>query len=295
MFYVILIRILRRHVLFHLVIPLAAGVLVEALYTRARDHIAWNNLPREMLSGRHIALYLGVAAAYLTVIGLLVRRETNIGLRRIELHDLAAKLRGAKSLFAVAPTPLGEWFDPAAQVYFATLLGERLTSTSTFRYERVLFIPSRKSRKYLNSDYLDGYFAKCLIDIHKHLGIFLYFLEWSDIENILDQLGTEEKILIGYYPSPVARLPDYLTKALMLPLRRRRVRRIAGGVIEPNAGTKTVFGFAKRENVVDVEVQPRSRAEAYLKFVDLIKGVLYENDNPGTVKLLHDFTKYYTE
>lgn len=302
MFYVILMRILRRHALFHLVIPLVVGLLVEAIYMNFKSGtFSWKEVSTQLLSDHSYVLYLGVVAAYITVIGLLIRSETTIGLRRIDLYNLVVKLRGATSLFAVAPTPLDEWFDPAAQVYLATLLGERLSSTSAFRYERVLLMPSRKSRKYLNSDYLEGYFARCLISIHKHLGISLYFLEWEEVAGILSKLNTREKILIGYYPPFVAHLPKPLVKALMLPVRRRRVRRIACGVIETSAGPSRVFSFTKRENVVDVEVQPEARAKAYLKFVKKIKEVLYEDKEemlfeiPEVVKPIHDFTKYYAE
>jgi hypothetical protein len=273
------------------VIPLAIGILVEAVYTNVGDHVSWGQVPITLLSGHRIALYVGVLVAYVTVISLIARSETNIGLRRIELNALAATLRGASSLFAVAPTPLEEWFDPAAQVYFATLFGARLNSTHPLRYERVLLLPSRKSKRYLDSDYLDGYFAKCLIHIHKELGIDLYFLEWDEIEAILDGLSDAEKKSIGYYSSLSARLAMSHFKFLTWPRRRRRVRRIACGVIETST-QKTVFSFTKRDNVVDVAMQDdKERTDAYLKFVGLIKAALY--DGAGKIKYIHDFTKYY--
>lgn len=290
MFYAILARILRKHVLFHLIIPLAVGVLVELVYI-VREH----GQPRELLSANHIALYAGVFVAYFVVTGLLIRSETDIGIRRIELNDLAGKLRGAKSLFTVAPTPLEEWFDPAAQGYFATLYGERLASDKPFRYERVLIFPARNTRKLLNADYLDGYYAKCLIGIHKRLSIDLYFLEWRDIRAILEQLTPAEKIDIGYYPSYAASLPPLLLNLRMLPVRRKRVRRIASGVIETSSGARRAFDFKKHDNVVDVEVlekQPQ-RANAYIHLVDLIKQTLY--DEHGVVQPIYDFTAYYKD
>jgi hypothetical protein len=293
MFYVILARVLRRHLVFHLVIPLIIGVLVEAIYTHFWDAVTWSVLPSQLLSGHRIALYVGVATAYVVVIGVLIRSETNIGLRRIELHDLTLKLRGSKSFFAIAPTPLSEWFDPALQVYFVTLFGERLRSNPPFRYERVLLLPSRTSRKYLNSDYLDGYFAKCLIEIHKQMGINLYFLEWSAIAEVLKCLTREERVSVGYYPAFARRLPEFLVNVLLVPFRRGRIRKIGCAIIENGNGSRSAFRFAKRENVIDVEVQLGVHGNVYLRFADLIKNVLYES--PGVVKPLHDFTKYYSE
>jgi hypothetical protein len=292
MFYVILARIMRRHLVFHLVIPLIVGILVEAIYANFWDAVAWHVLPFQLFSPHRIALYVGVATAYIVVVGVLIRSETNIGLRRIELHDLALKLRGSKSFFAIAPTPLSEWFDPALQAYFVTLFGERLRSKRPFRYERVLLLPSRASRKSLNSDYLDGYFAKCLIDIHRQMGIDLYFLEWSDIALVLKCLTRDEKVLIGYYPAFAQRLPEFVVNVLLLPLRRRRIRRTGCGIIERGNGTRFAFRFAKLENVIEVEMQSEAHGSAYFRFADLIKDVLY--DSSRVVKPLHDFSKYYS-
>ena len=289
MFYIVM-RILARHAVFHLLIPLVVGVFVEAVYAHIWNQVAWSLLPAHLLSDQRIALYAGVVAAYFVVVGLLITSETNIGLRRLELNALALKLRGAKSLFAVAPTPLEEWFDPAAQVYLATIFGERLTS-QPFRYERVLLFPSRSTRKNLNSDYLDGFHAKCLINIHKRLGIDLYFLEWKSIAEILDQLTVAEKVHIGYYPGWAIFVPKWLTTVLTWPVRRRRIKKVAGGVIEDGGGALSAFRFAKRENVVDVEVQPEARGIAYEHFVCLIKKLLYAPD--GGIDPIRDFKTYY--
>lgn len=290
MFYSILTRILRRHAIFHLLIPLVVGLFVEAVYANIWNKVAWSHLPAHLLSADRLVLYAGILAAYVVVVGVLITSETNIGLRRLELNALALRLRGATRLFAVAPTPLEEWFDPAAQVYLATIFGERL-SVQPFRYERVLLFHSRSTRTNLNSDYLDGYYAKCLIDIHKRLGIDLYFLEWNDLSALLNQLTPQQKVYIGYYPTWATLGPDWLTKVLLWPVRRRRVLKIAGGVIEDSAGVVSAFRFAKRENIVDVEVQPKARAEAYVHFVGLIKGVIYTPDD--VVDPIHDFTTYY--
>jgi hypothetical protein len=290
MFYRVLSRILRRHAPFHLLIPLFIGVAVEALYANVYDKTPWSSIPKHLLSGHQIALYLGIVIAYFVVIGALIRTETAISLKRIDLNALAGTLRGMESLFVVSTTPFDEWFDPAAQVYLAVIFGERLKHP--FRYERVLLLPSRSAKRNLNSPYLDGFHAQCLLDIHLALGIELYFLWWEDITEIIHKLTRKERVLIGYYSPMVGRLPHWLARVVMWPMKRRRVRGIAGGLMTDGTGALSVFRFAKHENVVDVEVQPQERAEAYMRFVTLIKERLYK-PNTETVDTSHDFTIYY--
>ena len=54
MFYRILRRILRKHALYHLLIPLFAGLLVEAGYTYLFDNAEWQNLFIHLGSGPRI-------------------------------------------------------------------------------------------------------------------------------------------------------------------------------------------------------------------------------------------------
>lgn len=102
MFYRYLRRIFRKHALFHLLIPLAVGVVVESVFANLADGVPWSAIPHELLSGHHLALYAGVFLTYIAVIGILIKSETNIGLRHIELVVLAEKMKGTQSLFAVA-------------------------------------------------------------------------------------------------------------------------------------------------------------------------------------------------
>jgi hypothetical protein len=293
MFYRVLRRILRRHALFHLLIPLVIGAIVEVLWAHFMDRAAWSSVPDLLLSGSRIALYLGIFGAYVIVTGILITSETNIGMRRIDLNSLAAKLDGTKSLFVVSTTPFQEWFDPAAQVYLAVIYSARLAQANPFRYERVLLLPHKSSEDNLNSEYLDGYHARCLIDIHRRLGIELYFLEWTDIEGAINALSPNERILIGYYPSSLRHFPEWLIRTLVWPARRRRIRRIAGGVIEgANSGAPSAFRFAKRENVVDVRPHPQERADAYIKFVGKLKDRIYQPSST-VVDPLHNFLEYF--
>ena len=292
MFYRILRRVFRKHAAFHLVIPLVMGVLVEVFYERHSTGRPWMTLLRELLSARHVALYAGIVGAYIVSIGILIRSETNIGLRHIDITDLAAKLKGMTSLFAVSTTPFEEWFDPASQVYLATVYSRRLAGPE-FRYERVVLLSHRSARKDLDSDYLDGYHAKCFIDIHRRLGIPLYFVEWRELREIFRGLTMDEKIHIGLYPQVMARMTRFprIADALMRPFERDRVRHVAVGVIAPAHGKPSAFRFSKHHRIISIEVQPPGKSTAYVTFAKRLKEKIYTENH--VARESHDFTKYY--
>jgi hypothetical protein len=231
---------------------------------------------------------------------ILIRKETNIGLEQLRLNVLAERLEGATGLFAVGTMRFDEWFDPAVQVYLATIFQKKLKE-ATFRYERVLLLGRRSAAKDLGSDYLDGYYAKCLVHIHRRLGIDLYYLERSEILGILKALTAKEKAQLGFYPSWMEHLSDRLARLLMWPIQGRRVRKVAVGVIakEKAAGDGTVtvredrsaFRFSKHDKIVQVKFEPEDRAAVYLKFADLVKGRVYAGSTK--VSAQHDFLSYF--
>jgi hypothetical protein len=268
-FYRFLRRILRRHAFFHLLVPLVAGVAVEALYYHCFDYVAWPDIPTNLGQAHAIALYAGIVLAYFVVIGILIRTETSIGIEHLHLRELEKKLSEATGLFAIATTPFDEWFDPGMQVYLATLFRRRL-DLPAFRYERVLLLAGRSAEKDLKSQLLDGYPARCLSDIHDALKIDLYFLLWPQIRKILHDLSDEERILIGYYPEMFRRLPHTIIRLVMWPLKRRRVRRVAVGVLDLGKEGPTAFEFTKKDKVVKVPLQSEERVKAYAKMAALI-------------------------
>jgi len=298
MFYRILRRILRKHALYHLLIPLFAGLLVEAGYTYLFDNAEWQNLFIHLGSGPRIALYLGIVLAYLIVVGILIRQETKIGLRQLDFNVLAANLRDAKDLFAVGTMRFDEWFDPIVQVYLATVYERRYQAEvddTQFNYERILLLASRSARKDLGSDYLDGYLAKCLVATHKRLHINLYFMEWHDIIGILNQLTAQQKVKLKYYPKLFRYLPDGLAKILMIFVgRRRRVRKLAIGVIEKADNSKYAFRFSKRDRLLSVRPEPT--ADTAADFVQLIRNTIYAPaiaGQPRTVQPQFDFANFF--
>src|SRR5258707_11332544 len=268
MFYKIIRRILRKHALFHLVIPIIAGVLVEATYSVIVDHIRLFELPAHLLSGPKIALYVGILLAYIAVIGILIKIETHIGLRQLDLHELTDQLHTAKSFFAVGTLSLDEWFDPAVQVYFATTLQERVANPK-FRYERILLAGSPSAGTDLNSDYLDGYHAKCLIEIHKRFRLNLYYIDWPELMTVIRKLKPQEKIDVGFSSSS-ATIPEKW-KPLMFRKIRPKVRWAAVGIIESANGSKAPFRFSKHSKMVKVQLEPPKQTPSCVRFVELLK------------------------
>jgi hypothetical protein len=293
MFYRVAGRILRRQALFHLLIPLIAGVLAEIFYTWLFDANAWAHLSAHLLSGPRIALFVGIFIAYFAVMFILIWRETKIGLRQIYLAVLADELKTAKSLFAIGTMNFDEWFDPAVQVYLATIYNRKrdgdLAGHEKFRYERILLLVGRSAKKDFEAAYLDGYHAECLMRIHQSLDINLYFLLWRDIVEILGQLSAKDKADLGYYPAWFAYVPNIVAKLLIFIVgRRRRVRKVAVGVLEMGDNSKSVFRFSKRDKLLSVRIEKSVTASA--KFAELIKAKIYK---PGTstVQTQYNFTK----
>jgi len=287
MLYRILGRIFQRHVIFHLFIPLAIGIAVEVLYTRIFDPNEWKNLFQHLLSGPRIALYIGIFLAYLVVIGILIRHETRVFLRQTDLYALSKKLEAARSVFVVGTMRFPEWFDPAVQVYLATIF-ERKLKADPFQYDRVLLLGSHSAAKDLAVDYLDGYQAKCLIGTHRPLGIGLGFLERDQIEKILAAMTREEKMAIGYYPS---RGYEWIQKIFVWAFTSHRIRRTAVGVMEMKDNTMVAFRFSKRA-IVTVKLEPAKTQDGCFKFVELIKNEIYEA-NTTNIQPAYDFTHYY--
>jgi len=205
-------------------------------------------------------------------------------------------LQGARSLFAVGTIKFSEWFDPAVQVYLATINEQKLLSTrpgGSFKYERVLLIPNRSAHKDLSTDYIDGYYAKCLIQIHLRLRTELYSLQWPQIEKVLNGLTKQEKIAIGYYPRFFKRISQKSARRLIWIVRRRRVRHMAVGLIESNDGSPEVFLYSKHKAIVQLHFVRPGRTHSWEKLVSLIKKELFDVET-GEVHGQYDFMQFFS-
>ena len=280
-----LMRIFRRHVWRHLIIPVLVGLLVEGVY-RWLTGANWEK------AGETTALLAGILLTYGLVMGIEIWHRTKIGLEQLKVHVLATHLQHAKSLFAVGTMRFHEWFDPAVQVYLATIGEQKLRpGTPDFAYERVLLLASRAAAADLNVDYSDGYYAKCLIEIHKRLHTKLYFLEWPQISEVLGQLTPAQKIDLGYYPGFLRFLPGKAQKVLVRPLGRRRVRNLAVGIIETLDGRIEVFRYSKHAKIVNVHFV-ENNLESWMRLVELIKGELID-PHTHEIRPERDFLHYY--
>jgi hypothetical protein len=284
-------RILRRHAWFHLVVPLVIGIWIEALYSVYVDGNKWSALPDELLSPKRIVLYVGVFLSYFVVITLKVHSDTNTGLEQLRLNVLQEHLENATGIFAIGTMRFAEWFDPAVQVYLATLFAARLKNPS-FQYERILLLGARSSQKNLRADYLDGYHARCLIAVHKRLGVRLYCVEAREMYGILRQLTMSEKLDVGWYPRFMRNLPEKIAGALVWPIRRRRLRRLAVAVMEMKNRPAMAFRFSKHDKSVRVSFEAQKCVPASTRLVSLIRQTIYKPDSTD-VKAEYDFTGYY--
>ena len=180
----VLWKLMSRHLLYHLVLPLIFGVFFEILISWCRDP-AHFELREYLASGERLGLYGGVLFAYLGIALWLVRKETKPPWDYTLTDELGRTLKGATSFFATCTIPLKGWFDPYTQQYFSELVKHQL-GTGGFPQERVLLFTRRGELTNAREQYLDRHYARPLAEIHKNLGIKLGFLDRAKIKEIND-------------------------------------------------------------------------------------------------------------
>jgi hypothetical protein len=285
MFFRVIRKIIQRHFKYHLLIPLIVGLLVEygSEFLEKRYHGIFSSvLP--------FAPILGVVGAYLAVTYIAFVHDTRIGIERITSLKLERALVEATGFFGLGAIGLREWFEPSPQVYLGTILNRKIKNPA-FIYNRVLIF-SGSAYKDLNSQYLDGYYAKSLIEIHKAHEIGLGYLKPGEIDKIMaNNFDLAEGKAIGYYPHW---LPEWLRKATPGSWRRIGNRKLALAVVE--YGDKNRFmPFSKHGVVVDVGDTPDSitdeaRKNAYEKLIKKIKDKVFDG---AKIEAEHDFKEFY--
>lgn len=293
MFLRIIRKIFARHLALHFIVPIIVGLIVESL-------IAWKRCTTnckpwlDYLFTLERGVLIGVAfVIYLVVMFLILRDETKKGMRRLGLGVLEEALQDATSYFSVATIKLREWFEPSTQVYLATLMRRKLEAPD-FRHDRVLLFFTKGQFKDLNSQYLDGYFAKAFIETHKMSGIGLGYLEPSQVSKILKDLSIEERKAVGYYP---ARWPNGLLKVVSLHWlrKRKRSRRLAFAFVEQGPGRRCVLAFSKHgERIGLTKIEDENTVSCYEKLVKLIRAGVYVSDAPNLkIRPSRDFISFY--
>jgi hypothetical protein len=293
MFLRIIRKIFARHLTLHFIVPIIVGLIVESW-------IAWWRCTENckpwidyLFNLERLVLIVVAFAVYLVVMFVILWIETNKGMRRLGLGVLEEVLQDATGYFSVATIKLREWFEPSTQVYLATLLRRKLESPN-FRHDRALLFFTKGKFKDLSSQYLDGYFAKAFIEIHKLHEIGLGYLEPNHVAEILESLSVEESKAIGYYPP---KWPNALLKVAPLHRlrKRKRSRRLAFALVEQESGRRCVLSFSKHgERIGLKKIEDERTVACYEKVVNLIKKEVYV---PGSfdheIKASRDFTRFY--
>ena len=289
----ILLTRLRKHSIYHLIIPLAGGIIVEALIER---FIGENNTLVSLTGPswfRTLSLVSGVFVSYLVIMYFLIRKETEKRIPEVARAKLQDTLDAAKSYYGVSIIPLTEWFDPGIQVYLAKLLNRKL-EPDDFEHERTLLFFSNREYQNANLPLMDEeHYGKCLALMHADCDIPLSFLKRREIFEILDHLSVEDKEALGCYPRWTNwRVLSFFRK---LPLRwlRHRIKQLDFGVIvRPNHPTRVLRVSKHGDDVCIKEEIKGDAAQPYIRLVELIKDKVYDSE---TNKLLaeHDFVRGY--
>ncbi len=194
MFFRVIRKIFQRHIKYHLIFPLIVGLGIEYATHRlieTQKGLFWTWLSI-------LAPVLGIVLTYLAVMFFIFRGETEMGLRRIGSNKLENALREATGFFGIGAIELREWFEPSPQVYLATILKRKIENPN-FIYNRV-FIFSEVAFRDLDSQYLNSYYAKALIEQHIAHGIGLAYLGPDELTGVMKHFNLDEVCAIGYYP-----------------------------------------------------------------------------------------------
>src|SRR5690349_8816924 len=138
---------LKKHLLYHLIIPLIGGISVEYLSHR------WVGEESKIVSFfggvfwfRTLVLIAGVGISWVLVMLLLINHETKRRVTRLNLMKLEKRLNSATAYYGVSIIPLEDWFDPGSQLYLAKLLKRKLEADD-FEHDRTLIFFSNRELK----------------------------------------------------------------------------------------------------------------------------------------------------
>jgi hypothetical protein len=186
----ILSKLLRKHALLHLVLPLLGGFLAEIGYGYLSPSEPGGSPWKEVLYSRSKIVAAGILVTYFAVMYIETKRETSVRFVDEDLDELRKIMSSASEVFATSTLPMEEWFQPISQVYFSIIVKQRFHRPE-FKHERIILFFTQRDFDDVDLPYLDGYYARRLADLHLEYEIPLSFIKSKDLEQILKSLKPE--------------------------------------------------------------------------------------------------------
>jgi hypothetical protein len=273
MIYRVFFKLMTRHVLWHLVVPVAIGLVCEWYFdspqlsagasppnitpssyapVRADRTNASTNDARGSSASvkstaagegsirslgrflrRRVPFFAGASATFLVVAFLLMYHETNVQVDPADLAELRELLKSSTEFFALSATELHEWFKPYFQVYWSLSAAQRLYRPD-FKACRVLLFFTKGQLSDARSDFLEGLNAKGFRDIHRHFGIPLAYLRPREVKQILGATSRADLINMGCLNTWLAKAPQWVVSWRINTRRRRRRFKFALVTVCPN-------------------------------------------------------------
>lgn len=274
-------RILAKHFLYHMVIPLAFGVMADVFLASPIAALAeWLHIQYVIPVARYVVPVLAVMGTYLIVMLLIITRETATPFEIANFTTVEQLIKNATSYFAVCAIPMREWFEPGAFKYFALLLSEKHSRGVAFRYDRVIIFSNSGQRRDAEATILDRYHAEALAMAHRKLDIPMGWLGPKNIRKIVRDLQPEQRIVLQGIPASFRWLPGSLSQFLW------PVEFDFALIDRPQGKAVIIVPFKKSVAVVleGNDVAP------YESLSEAIKAKVYEEDGK-TIRFDRDFPR----
>lgn len=286
MFFLLLQRVIKRHLGLHLLIPLIVVVFLSGIF----DWLVpmYRKVPPDphWLVERASEL-AGIYVSFVLVIALTIKKAGDISTSDVDkLRDL---LPQSRRYFAIGIISLREWFEPDTQLYLASIISHQ-HADSNFRHERVLLFYTNRDLNALRASYLDERYATRFAAIHARFKVPLACLHPEDIREILLSLDEATLHALGCHRKIVFSLRRWLSFFPREWTLRRKPHMLPYALIEKDSGSQ-VLRFSKKKNRLALdEVMNEGQVEAHKKLVVAIEKKIH--DAQGEVKETFKFINF---
>jgi hypothetical protein len=190
----VFIKLMSKHWFSHLGVPLMVGIIVEisngwaALRGRPISEVG-----AHLVSRQGVISHIGIGSLIITFLFVAVWRvhkDTKSGWTNESGEQLNEVLKGVTSFFATCTIPLEQWFHADTQKYFSDLIKHNLRGDK-FPQHRVLLFRNDGDLEDAKQEFLDLFYSKNLVAIHKNYEIPLGYLRPREIGNILNDFKLE--------------------------------------------------------------------------------------------------------